>query len=174
MTTPLVLGGTTPSSLLTLQSTSGVGTSDAIVFRTGNTVERARFNTTGFLGLRTTNPAHYLHIESPGRTNGVLSDAIKVIHTISGDGGGVAQTAVPVHLVQYYDQTNVPTFSAGSYGMTSQWHYGQTNPLAVGSPHCANWTGYAYGTGSDNTEFCSLIGALLGQHDDGLGRDATG
>lgn len=36
LTTPLVIGGTTASSSLTLQSTSGVGTTDTIVFKTGN------------------------------------------------------------------------------------------------------------------------------------------
>jgi hypothetical protein len=35
-TTPLLIGGTTASSSLTLQSTSGVGTSDSIAFKVGN------------------------------------------------------------------------------------------------------------------------------------------
>ena len=36
VTTPLVIGGTTASSSLTLQSTSGVGTTDSIIFKVGN------------------------------------------------------------------------------------------------------------------------------------------
>ena len=36
VTTPLVIGGTAASSSLTLQSTSGVGTSDSILFKVGN------------------------------------------------------------------------------------------------------------------------------------------
>lgn len=36
LTTPLLIGGTTASSTLTLQSTSGVGTSDSILFKVGN------------------------------------------------------------------------------------------------------------------------------------------
>jgi hypothetical protein len=36
VTTPLVIGGTTASSSLTLQSTSGVGTTDSILFKVGN------------------------------------------------------------------------------------------------------------------------------------------
>jgi hypothetical protein len=36
ITTPIVYGGTTASSSLTLQSTSGVGTSDSILFKVGN------------------------------------------------------------------------------------------------------------------------------------------
>lgn len=39
---PLMLGGTLASSTLTLQSTSGVGTTDAIIFKTGNNVEAGR------------------------------------------------------------------------------------------------------------------------------------
>ena len=36
LTTPTVIGGTTTSSSLTLQSTSGVGTTDSILFKVGN------------------------------------------------------------------------------------------------------------------------------------------
>ena len=36
LTTPLLIGGTTTSSSLTLQSTSGVGTTDSILFKVGN------------------------------------------------------------------------------------------------------------------------------------------
>jgi len=36
LTTPLLIGGTTASSTLTLQSTSGVGTSDSILFKVGS------------------------------------------------------------------------------------------------------------------------------------------
>lgn len=44
-TVPLVIGGTGGSSTLTLESTSGVGTSDAIRFLTGSQVEAARIDT---------------------------------------------------------------------------------------------------------------------------------
>lgn len=36
VTSPLIIGGTTASSTLTLQSTSGVGTTDSILFKVGN------------------------------------------------------------------------------------------------------------------------------------------
>lgn len=48
VTTPIVYGGTTASSTLTIRSTSGVGTTDAIIFRTGNNVEVGRFTSPGF------------------------------------------------------------------------------------------------------------------------------
>jgi hypothetical protein len=50
-TVPLISGGTTASSTLTLQSTSGAGTSDAIIFKTGSQVERMRIDTSGNVGI---------------------------------------------------------------------------------------------------------------------------
>lgn len=47
VTTPTVYGGTTASSTLTLQSTSGSGTTDYIAFLTGSASERARINASG-------------------------------------------------------------------------------------------------------------------------------
>ena len=54
---PLVIGGTAVSSTLTLQSTSGAGTTDAIIFRTGSQSERMRILTTGQVGIGTSSPA---------------------------------------------------------------------------------------------------------------------
>ena len=50
-------GGSAASSTLTLRSTSGAGTTDAIIFRTGSQVERARFVSGGNFGLGTTTPS---------------------------------------------------------------------------------------------------------------------
>jgi hypothetical protein len=48
-TVPLVIGGTAVGSTLTLQSTSGVGTTDSVIVKTGNNgaVTAATFNTAG-------------------------------------------------------------------------------------------------------------------------------
>lgn len=54
---PLINGGTTASSTLTVQSTSGSGTSDAIIFRTASQLERMRLTTAGALGIGTASPA---------------------------------------------------------------------------------------------------------------------
>lgn len=56
ITDPLVNGGTTASSTLTLQSTSGAGTTDAIIFKTASQAEAARFPTGGSLVIGTTAP----------------------------------------------------------------------------------------------------------------------
>ncbi len=47
VTTPLVQGGAAANSTLTVQSTSGAGSSDAIVFKTGSQSERLRIATGG-------------------------------------------------------------------------------------------------------------------------------
>jgi hypothetical protein len=52
-----VTGGTGASSTLTLQSTSGSGTSDAIIFNTASQLEKMRLTTAGALGIGTALPA---------------------------------------------------------------------------------------------------------------------
>lgn len=59
---PIVNGGTAVSSTLTLQSTSGVGSSDAIIFKTGSQSERMRILTTGEVGIGTASPAVKLSV----------------------------------------------------------------------------------------------------------------
>jgi hypothetical protein len=62
VTTPLVIGGTAASSTLTLESTSGTGTSDAIVFKTGSQSEKMRIDTSGNVGIGTINPTGRLYV----------------------------------------------------------------------------------------------------------------
>lgn len=59
---PLVNGGTAASSTLTLQSTSGAGTSDAIIFRTASQSEKMRITSAGNVGIGAT-PTHLLDIQ---------------------------------------------------------------------------------------------------------------
>jgi len=56
VTVPTVIGGTTASSSLTLQSTSGVGTSDSILFKVGNNgaTTAMTVDTSGNVGIGTT------------------------------------------------------------------------------------------------------------------------
>ena len=63
-TAPLVIGGTTASSGLSLQSTSGVGTSDTINFKVGNNgaTTAMTVNTSGNVGIGTTTPDSRLTI----------------------------------------------------------------------------------------------------------------
>ena len=52
-----VTGGTGAASTLTIRSTSGTGTSDAIVFQTASQSERMRITTGGNVGIGTSSPA---------------------------------------------------------------------------------------------------------------------
>lgn len=61
LTCPLVIGGTAANSTLTLESTSGVGTTDAILFNTGSQVEAMRINTSGQVGIGVT-PTQFVHV----------------------------------------------------------------------------------------------------------------
>lgn len=57
---PIIAGGSTASSTLTVESTSGAGTTDAIIFKTASQSERARFISNGNLGFGDTNPGAQL------------------------------------------------------------------------------------------------------------------
>lgn len=58
ITSPLIIGGSGVGSILSLQSTSGVGSTDSIRFLVGNngSTEAGRFTTSGSLGIGTTTP----------------------------------------------------------------------------------------------------------------------
>ena len=55
-------GGSAASSTLTLRSTSGAGTTDAIIFQTGSQVERMRITSGGDTGIRQAAPLTPLHV----------------------------------------------------------------------------------------------------------------
>ena len=57
-----VTGGTGAASTLTLQSTSGAGSSDALIFKTASQSERMRILTTGEVGIGTASPQSALNL----------------------------------------------------------------------------------------------------------------
>jgi hypothetical protein len=81
-TVPLVIGGTTASSTLSLRSTSGTGTSDAIQFQVGsNGATTAMYiNTSGNVGIGTTSPSSY------GKLAVVAADTVNALFLQSGTG----------------------------------------------------------------------------------------
>jgi hypothetical protein len=63
LTNPLLIGGTAASSTLTLESTSGTGILDAIIFKTGSQAEAMRINTSGAVGIGSTSPSAQLNVK---------------------------------------------------------------------------------------------------------------
>jgi hypothetical protein len=111
VTCPLIIGGTAASSTLTLQSTSGVGTTDAIYFYTGNNLNRGRFDTGGLFII-----------------GGVgVQVANEVFEIVSGTGTTLG-TAVPpiMSMIAYATPIQAPQFvmrvtknnTVGSFGAT--------------------------------------------------------
>jgi len=90
LTSPLLIGGTAVSSTLILKSTSGVGSSDAIIFQVGNNgaTEAGRFNTSGFLGINNASPGYQLDLSTA--TNGTVfragSTSGATINVFNGEG----------------------------------------------------------------------------------------
>jgi hypothetical protein len=70
-----VTGGTSAASTLTIRSTSGTGTSDAIVFQTASQLERMRITSGGNIGIGTTSPAYQAQVNGSGQTTAALTDA---------------------------------------------------------------------------------------------------
>lgn len=106
-TVPLVIGGTTASSTLTLESTSGAGTTDAILFKTGSQSERMRIDTNGNVGIGTTSPVEKLQISTASRSYLV----VQATNANPGNEQGIHLQAVTdsTHLQDWYIFQNPTT-----------------------------------------------------------------
>lgn len=71
-TVPLVIGGTAAGSTLTLESTSGAGTTDAILFKLASQAEKMRITNAGYVGIGTTNPGAGLDVSTTGTGGSAL------------------------------------------------------------------------------------------------------
>ena len=78
-----VTGGTGAASTLTIRSTSGTGTSDAIVFQTASQSERMRITSGGNVGIGTASPSNKLTVLTTGTLN-TAGDFIDVGATFTG------------------------------------------------------------------------------------------
>jgi hypothetical protein len=171
VTSPLIIGGTTASSSLTLQSTSGAGTSDAIIFQTGSQSERMRISTSGqiTIGAGTVGaPA----LSTTGDTNtGMFFPAADTI--AFAEGGveamridalgrvGIGTSSPSNKLVVESSALNiVVSSSTGSYGAflrnsasgQPSYDFYQTNGTETGRITVDSSSNMAFATGSSATE----------------------
>ena len=91
ITSPALLGGTSTTQDLTLQTTSGVGATGADMhFLVGNNgaTEAMTILNSGFVGINKTNPTSYLHlVGGAGATGSTGTNATKVLNATGGAGG---------------------------------------------------------------------------------------
>ena len=150
-TVPLVIGGTAASSTLTLESTSGAGTTDSIIFKTGSQSERMRIDTSGNVSIGSSGTttginlitnaqitgavASYAHYNNGSIQSGVTTRASAYVSNISTAAASFTVTDVPHFWA-------VP--GAGGAGSTITNQYGFLVDAGVGTAGAATITN-AYG-----------------------------
>jgi hypothetical protein len=111
-TVPLLIGGTTASSTLTLESTSGAGTTDSIIFKTGSQATAMTINTSGGVGIGTSSLTGYDLRVSSNITGATTS------YSIAAD--GQIQSGVTTTATMY---RSVSSTAAASFTLTDLNHY---------------------------------------------------
>jgi hypothetical protein len=105
LTAATIIGGTAASSALTLQSTSGVGTSDAISFKVGNNgaTTAMTINTSGNVGIGTASPATLLHVSGSSTTAiGRIANTGAGATSFDGSGAGLELLAGGMNTTSKY------------------------------------------------------------------------
>jgi hypothetical protein len=125
---PLVCGGDGAASTLTLQSTSGAGTTDAILFKTGSQVERMRIDTNGCVVFNMSGTAY----AAPNATHPLAV---------------IGSTADCVQGFWAYGSTNAPGTISFNYTPSNTSHLTQS-PVQSGY-----WLGLIGANGSDGAAF---------------------
>ncbi|MBL7739620.1 MAG: hypothetical protein JNK14_10395, partial [Chitinophagaceae bacterium] len=150
---PLVYGGTGTGSTLTLQSTSGVGATDYIAFKTGNNVEAARINTGQELLVGTTSDAGAYKAQIAGDALITSASSPKLlIRNTAGGGESMALLA----------GTALSIFAAtpGGFGIeiAAEGSFGGGSTMAM----VTNGTNFntAFGNFSYTTDMSSQLGVI--------------
>lgn len=138
-TSPVVAGGSAASSSLTLESTSGAGTTDKIVMKTGAQVTRATIDTSGNISLGSNAPLAVFPAFVDINKN--------TASTITGNPTGSAMIRV-VAADGLDGLFNVVSAGGGGNSITSMYAGGTVaSPTAAASGKTLhNVLGYAYGT----------------------------
>lgn len=155
VTSPLQIGGSAASSTLTLESTSGAGTTDAVIFQTASQVERARIVTGGFFNVGP-NVAPDALLTVNGNTAATVSPGTgPLLHLIGADG------AVPRMIVDAFGVQNVFLFrySDGTLGSKTAVGAGKTTQSFANS----TWDGSAY-TNNSQIDFLTVNAQSVSDH----------
>jgi hypothetical protein len=121
LTTPLVIGGTAASSTLTLESTSGVGTTDSIIFKTGSQSTRMTIDTSGQVGIGTSTSTGVNLL-----TNALITGATSAYAHLN---SGVVQSGVTSGAFGYASQISL---AAAAFTTTNAIHF-NASPNAGGA-----------------------------------------
>ena len=130
LTAPTVIGGTAASSTLTLESTSGVGTSDSIIFKTGSQLTRMTISTAGLVtannfassnvaitGGAIDGTAIGATTTSTGAFSSLSATNLSLTNPLGATYGGTGQSAVATGDILYGSATNTwSRLSAGTNG----------------------------------------------------------
>jgi hypothetical protein len=105
ITGPLIAGGSLAASTLTLESTSGVGTTDAIIFKTGSQIERMRIDSNGNIS-----------IASGSISGGTLASSVLTLQSTSAVGSTdavIIKTGSQVERLRFYNDGSIVIGGAG-------------------------------------------------------------
>ena len=158
VTTPLVIGGTAASSALTLQSTSGVGTSDSILFKVGNNGATTAM-TISTAGLVTANNFGSSSVAiTGGAINGTPIGATTAstgaFTTVTAStsvtsplnfGGTTASSTLTLQSTSGVGTTDSILFKVGNNGATTAMSIATGGTVTVGTLNLTNALGVAYG-----------------------------
>lgn len=92
VTSPILAGGSGAASTLTLESTSGAGTTDSILFKTASQTTRMSISTGGNIGFGANAPAVFFDINKNASNTATLGNMMRVAN-VDGQGATIEITA---------------------------------------------------------------------------------
>jgi len=166
---PLVNGGTAVSSFLTLQSTSGAGTSDAIIFTTGSQSERMRIKTTGEVGIGTASPSAKLQVGTTGGMTTNIGSAFTAYGTVN-LGNSATNYSYPLEVLNA-SSSNILRLQVAAYRRTagSDWtgagwrmQYAVDNSFTTSPASYVELGNANIHLGAGTTDVLSMVGTYVG------------
>jgi len=171
LTTPFLIGGTTASSSLTLQSTSGVGTTDSILFKVGSNgaTTAMTINTSGQVGIGTSSPTDRLSVS--GSIRATFAGTVSVIAQ-SGD----ATDHSALRLRQTAAESRIENFIAGTGVYTPLTFYvGGAERMRISTAGLVSFTtALAVGSGGTGAATFTANGVIYGNTTSAFGVTAAG